>query len=311
MADRALARGHDVTCTARGLAGAVPAGARFVAVDRERADGLAPLGGAAFDAAIDVSRHPGQVRRARAALAGRVGHWTFVSTTSVYADLAATGQRAATAPLLAPVGPDVERSTPETYGAAKVACEGAFGPGAFICRPGLIVGPGDPTGRFSYWAARLARGGEILVPAEPDDPVQFIDVRDLASWIVLGAETRLSGRFDAVAPSLTRRLFVERGAAALGVACRFTWVGADVLARHGIRTGSGPRSLPYPMPDAAADSTRDVSASLAAGLTLRPLSETIRDTVAWLHAGGGPVAGLTPDEEAVLLRAWRAEAGPG
>jgi nucleoside-diphosphate-sugar epimerase len=147
IAAHACAAGHDVTCAARGVGGVVPDGARFVRVDRDEPDGLAPLAGKAFDAVVDVSRHPGQVRRAAAALKQRVGHWTFVSTVSVYADNRTTGQRADAAPLRAPTAPEIEHSTEETYGAAKVACEQAIGENAFICGAGLIVGPEDPTGR--------------------------------------------------------------------------------------------------------------------------------------------------------------------
>lgn len=306
VAVNALALGHEVTCAARGAAGTPPPRARFVTIDRDRPNELAPLAGERFDAAVDVSRHPGQVRRAVASLGDKVGHWTFVSTTSVYADTMTRGQRAVTAPLLAPTGPEIDNSTPATYGAAKVACEQALGHDAFICRAGLIVGPGDPTGRFSYWAARLGRGGEVLAPEAPDDPVQYIDVRDLARWIVHAAQAGLVGRFDAIGPSRTRREFLDRCAHALGSSCTYTWVDQAFLDRHRIGHGSGPRSLPYPMPDSIGDNTRDVSAALDAGLTLRALSETARDTAAWLDAGGGPIAGLTADEETELLGAWHA-----
>lgn len=307
IAVQADAWGHAVTCAARGLAGSAPEGARFIAVDRDRPDGLAPLAGERFDAAVDVSRHPGQVRRAVAALAGRVGHWTFVSTTSVYADTVTRGQKAGTAPLLAPTEPDVEWSTPGTYGPAKVACEAAFGGEALICRAGLIVGPGDPTGRFSYWATRLKRGGEVLVPAEPNDPVQYIDVRDLARWIVQATQARVIGPFDAIGPSSTRRDLVDGMARAIGSSCTLTWVDQLFLDRHGVGRGSGPRSLPYPMPDSIGDNTRDVSATLDARLTLRPLSETVRDTVHWMDLAAGPVTGLTAGEETELLAAWHAQ----
>lgn len=307
IAVQAAALGHDVTCAARGVAGPAPQHARFVAVDRDGPNGLAALAGERFDAAVDVSRHPGQVRRAVTSLKEQVGHWTFVSTTSVYADTVAVGQMAATAPLLAPTGPAVERSTSKSYGAAKVACEQVFGGDAFICRAGLIVGPEDPTGRFSYWAARIARGGEVLVPERPDDPVQYTDVRDLARWIVRAAQARLVGTFDAVGPSCTRREFLDQCARALGSSCTFTWVDEAFLNRHAIGHSSGPRSLPYPMPDSVGDNTRDVSATLRAGLTLRPLAETVRDTLLWLSAASGPITGLTIDEERDVLDRWHAE----
>ncbi len=307
VAARACALGHNVTCAARGVAGKPTPEACFVPVDRDQVDGLAPLNRGNFDAAIDVSRHPGQVRRAFEALAGRVGHWTFVSTTSVYADDVMQGQAATTAPLLPPTGLEVYHSDLDTYGAAKVACEEVFRGNAFICRPGLIVGPGDPTGRFTYWAARLARGGEILAPDRPDDPLQYIDVRDLAAWIIRAAEGRLIGRFDALGSSRTRLSFLEIGAAALGTACRYTWVSREFLERHRVRTGCGPRSLPYPMPDTIAEGTRNISASLTAGLVIQPLADTFRDTLSWLRTDGGPVAGLSAEEEASFLAAWDAE----
>ena len=163
-----------MTCAARGVAGPIAAGARFVRIDRDVADGLAPLADETFDAVVDVSRHPSQVRRAVATLKRPGVHWTFVSTVSVYADNRIPGQRADTAPLREPVSADIEHSTDAIYGAAKVACEQAVGGDAFICRAGLIAGPEDPTGRFAYWPARLARGGprgaRRSVPPRPHRP---------------------------------------------------------------------------------------------------------------------------------------------
>src|ERR1044072_1081954 len=208
IAAHALTAGHDVTCAARGIAGEGPAGARFFRVDRHEPEGLAPLAGEPFDAVVDVSRHPGQVRRAIAALKERIAHWTFVSTVSVYDDTRTPRQRADTAPLRPPTGPEIDRSTEEIYGAAKVACEQAVGEDAFICRAGLIAGPEDPTGRFTYWPARLDRGGEVLAPGTPDDAMQLIDVRDLAQWIVHAAQTGLSGCFDGIGPSFARVEFL-------------------------------------------------------------------------------------------------------
>ena len=141
IAAHALVAGHEVTCAARGVAGSVPPGARLICLDRDQPDGLAPLAEMEFDAVVDVARHPGYVRRAVALLRQRIEHWTFVSTVSVYADNRTIGQRADSAPLQAPTAMDVELSTPETYGPAKVACEQAIPEGAFICRAGLIVGP--------------------------------------------------------------------------------------------------------------------------------------------------------------------------
>ncbi len=308
IAAHACMIGHDVTCAARGVTGPAPPGVRFIRVDRDEPDGLAALAGEAFDAVVDVSRHPGQVRRAVAALKARVGHWSFVSTVSVYADNSTIGQRVDTAPVRAPTAPEIEHATEETYGAAKVACEQATGENAFICRAGLIAGPEDPTGRFTYWPVRLARGGEVLVAGTPDDAVQLIDVRDLAQWVVHAAQTGLTGCFDAVGPSSTRGRFLADCAGALGASCSFAWVDRAFLESQGIKRWSGPRSLPLwlPLPDFAGFNTRDTSPARAAGLTVRPLAETARDTLTWARSAGGAVTGLTADEERAALRAWHA-----
>lgn len=308
IAAHACAAGHEVTCAARGVTGPIATGARFIRIDRDDADGLAPLVGLDFDAVVDVSRHPGQVRRAVATLKRGNVHWTFVSTVSVYRDNHTPGQRADTATLREPTPADVEYSTDETYGAAKVACERLVGGDTFICRAGLIVGPEDPTGRFSYWPARLARGGEVLAPGTPEDLVQFIDVRDLARWIVHAAQACMTGTYDAIGPSLTRGVLLAECAAALGSACTFTWVDRAFLEEQGVRRWAGPRSLPLwlPLPDFAGFMSRDTAPARTDGLILRPLAETAFDTLGWLRAADGPVIGLTADEERDVLVAWHA-----
>jgi len=304
----ACAAGHAVTCAARGLSGAVPAGARFVKIDRDTADGLAPLASESFDAIVDVSRHPGQVRRAIATLKHRAAHWTFVSTLSVYADFRVPGRRPGTAPLKAPTAPEVEHSIFENYGNAKVACEQAVGADAFVCRAGLIVGPEDPTGRFTYWPARLARGGEVLAPGTPDDLVQFVDVRDLARWLVRCAEMRRIGCYDGVGVPLSRGEFLARCARAVGADCTFTWADQDFLKSQDVRRWDGPRSLPVwqPLPEFAGFFTHDSTPACEAGLTTRSLEETARDTLAWHSGADVPLTGLTADEEAAVLKAWHA-----
>lgn len=308
IAAQACSAGHDVTCAARGLAGPIAAGSRLVRIDRDVADGLAPLAGESFDAVVDVSRHPGQVRRAVAALRRPGVHWTFVSTVSVYADNRTPGQRADTAPLREPATADIEHSTDTIYGAAKVGCKQAVGNDTFICRAGLIVGPEDPTGRFPYWPARLARGGEVLAPGSPDDAVQFIDVRDLAQWIVHAAEIGLTGIYDGIGPVRTRGELLAECASALNASCSFTWVDRAFLEARDVRRWAGPRSLPLwlPLPDFAGFMTRDTSPARAAGLTSRPIAMTARDTLDWLRSSNGPVIALTGDEEKDVLAAWHA-----
>ncbi|MDW5330033.1 NAD-dependent epimerase/dehydratase family protein [Plantactinospora sp. KLBMP9567] len=314
VARQALAAGHDVTCAARGSSGDPVDGVRFVRVDRTDPAGLAALTGE-FDAVVDVARHPDQVRHAATALAGRVGHFTFVSTGSVYADTATVGQRVDSAPVLAPAPRDAEdpELSAESYGACKVSCEQivteAFGADrVFVCRAGLIVGPEDPSGRFEYWVRRAARGGEVLAPGSPDDAVQLVDVRDLAAWIVAAGERGLTGTYDGTGAPMTRAGFL---ADVLPDGAALSWVAQEFLAEQGVEPWSGPRSLPLwlPVPEYAGFLTRDVTPSLAAGLRPRPLAETARDTAAWLATAGpeaGRRIGLTEAEEAEVLAAWHA-----
>ena len=195
----ALARGHEVTCATRGSSGPVPEGAGFVRWDRS-GDVPDELARASYDAVVDVARIPSWVRRGVAAWPD--AHWVFVSTVNVYADDSTPGGRPATLPLREPQPEDVDLATdPEAYGPMKVACEQIVRDGAAswtVIRPGLIVGPGDPTGRFTYWPVRLAEGGETLAGGEPGDAMQVIDVRDLAAWIVTCAERRTPGDYDGV-----------------------------------------------------------------------------------------------------------------
>jgi nucleoside-diphosphate-sugar epimerase len=312
IAADAVARGHQVTCAARGITGAVPPGARLVPIDREAPNGLAALDQETFDAVVDVGRHPGQVRRAVAALRPRAGHWTFVSTVSVYADNSIPNQTPTTATMLAPSAPEVEYSTSENYGPTKVACEQAVGEGAFLCRPGLIVGPEDPTGRFTYWPLRLARGGETLAGVSPTDMVQVIDVRDLAAWIIHAAETNLTGAIDAVGLPIPTGQFLADIASGIGAKPHLTWADRAFLEAQEVRRWAGPRSLPLwlPQPENAGFLTRSAQPALAAGLTLRPLSETAQDTLAWAQAPNAPPTGLTAEEEAAILAAWHARPAP-
>lgn len=305
IAADALARGHEVICAARGVTGAVPPGARLVKIDQEAADGLTPLAGETFDAVVDVGRHPGQVRRAVAALRHRARHWTLISTISVYADNDIPNQ-GIDAPLLAPTPPEVELCTPATYGPAKVACELATGTDALIVRAGLIVGPEDPTGRFTYWPVRLARGGEILVPGSPDEPVQVVDVRDLAAWIVRAAGTGLTGIFNATSPAFPRGQLLA--ACATDAPHSFTWADRDFLEQQDVRRWAGPRAMPMwmPLPDYAGFNTRNVAPTVQAGLAFRPLADTARDTRNWAATSAIPLTGLTAAEERAVLDAWHA-----
>ncbi|GAA1373126.1 SDR family oxidoreductase [Catellatospora chokoriensis] len=315
VAAHALAAGHDVTCVARGTSGAVPAGATLVTADRDDPAGLAGLDGD-FDAVIDVARRPSHVRHAVAALGARIPHWVFVSSCSVYADQATPGQRADEAPLLLPLPLETDDATGENYGPAKVACERALldavGPDrVLLCRAGLIVGPEDTTNRFDYWVARLAEGGEVLVPGAPGEAVQWIDVRDLAAWLVQAAEQRLAGAYDGIGAPVTRAEFFADIAEAVAAEPRLTWVDQDFLAAQGVGPWMGERSLPMwlPLPEYAGFLSRDVSPALAAGLAPRPLTDTARDTLAWLADAPArkPWAGITREDETGLLATWHSD----
>ena len=267
----------------------MPAGARHVVLDRAAPDWSALDGD--WDAVVDVARTPSWVADALDALAERVAHWTFVSTISVYADHATPGGSQDTLPLLPPITDDVEQDTPEKYGASKVGCEQdvqARARRALVVRPGLIVGPGDPSGRFSYWPERLAAGGDVLAPESPDRPAQVIDVRDLAAWIVTCSENRVTGVYDATGHVSSLGVMLEEIARSVGGGAELVWVDARFLHEHDVRHWAGPRSLPLWLPDDGIGiASHDVSAAFATGLTTRPLADTAMDTLAWLRSRRG------------------------
>jgi len=314
VASHARDAGHDVTCATRGESGSPASGVRFVPIDRGTPGGLSGLAGETFDAVVDVARRPSHVRAALAALAGRTGHWSYVSSCSVYADNATPGQRADGAPVVPAAPPDVDDATGEMYGPCKVTCErlvqdGVGADRVFLCRAGLIVGPEDPSGRFAYWVRRLARGGEVLAPGDPAEPVQFVDVRDLAAWLVTAAESGLSGPYDGIGAPMPRGEFLAGVAAAVAPEPpTLTWIDQEFLAAHDVRPWMGERALPLwlPLPEYAGFMTRDTSPALAAGLRTRDLRDTARDTWEWLAGQPDETdrSGLLPDDEAAVLRAW-------
>ncbi len=311
IAAEAVARGHDVTCAARGESGSVPEGARHVVLDREAPDWSALDG--EWDAVVDVARKPSWVAGALDALADRILHWTFVSSISVYADHATPGGSQDTLPLLPPITEDVEQDTPDKYGSSKVGCEQDVQTRArewLVVRPGLIVGPGDPSGRFSYWPERLAEGGDVLAPESPDRPAQMIDVRDLAAWIVTSVEQRHTGVYDATGHVSGLGTVLDEIARQVGGGAEVIWADGDFLAEHDVRHWAGPRSLPLWLPeDSLGIASHDVSAVFAAGLTTRPIAESAADTLAWLRAEpDAPRTGLTRAEERDVLDQWRTRA---
>ncbi|MDR7302061.1 NAD-dependent epimerase/dehydratase family protein [Haloactinomyces albus] len=318
VAAEAVSRGHDVVCAARGRSGSVPDGARLVAVDRDEPGALDVLGGERFDDVVDVANVslPGGVPRvslpwiaeALRVLGANAGHWAFVSTINVYADTATPGQRPGS-PLLEPREQETE-STPETYGAVKVAGENAvraaMGEKAFVVRPGLIVGPGDTQDRFGYWPVRFARGGRVVVPNAPNQPFQHIDVRDLAAWIVDAGEQRMAGTFDAVSlPTKLGPLLDEIAGLTAAEDTEIVRVRPETLAEVEINPWGGPKSMPLWLPETHHGLTaHDATASLEAGLRIRPLADTVTAVLEHERTLGldrPREAGLTPDEEAEVL----------
>lgn len=299
-------RGHQVTCLARGSAPA-PEGARFLVGDRDDDAGLAPVAGTTWDVVVDVSRHPGQVRRAVRDLT--TGHWVFVSTASVYAD-ASRVEQTEDAPVLEPLDGDVMTSL-EVYGEAKVACEqavrAATAPAAIV-RPGLIGGPGDWSARSGYWPWRFAHptGDDVIVPDDPDLPCALIDVRDLADWLVAVAERRVSGTFNATGPTLSLAEALAVAAEVGGTGARPRPVAPERLRELGVASWMGPMSLPLWIddPEARGLATLTTARARGAGLHTRPLAETFRDALTYEEHRTEPRrAGLTDDEERRLRTA--------
>lgn len=311
----AFARGHDVTALARGESGDVPAGATFVRADRTAPGAFDALTGeyvtTQWDAAIDVTRQPGQLRAAVAALADRVAHWVFVSSGSAYRDATIVGGDESM-PLHEPLDHD-EMASMDEYGPAKAACErillDAVGPErAHIARVSLIGGPGDWSGRGVYWPWRFAHpsnpAGRVLVPDLPDGLVQLIDARDLAAWTVDAAERRIAAIANVGGATLPLREHLAIAASVAGTTVEPAPVPESWLEAHGVNPWSGPRSLPLWLPaeDAGLNSS-DMSLVESLGLVRRPLAVTLADTLEWReqHPELELKSGLTDAEERELL----------
>lgn len=285
IAISARARGHKVTCLARGRSGQAPPGVTLLVRDRDEQYGLLPID-EDWDAVIDVSRTPEHVRRALHQLRPR--WYGFVSSTSVYADLSQPGVTES-APLNPPQPAD-QNIELARYGSSKVACENAvreaLGADGLIARVGLIGGPGDNSFRTRYWPWRFAHpsnpDGAVLVPFAPEQPVQLLDVRDLADWLVRCAENRLGGTFNVAGRTHS---FSDHIAAARKVSTHtgpLVAASPSWLQSQGVRRWSGDRSLPIWLADPALAGLGAVDASGAyrTDLACRPLTDTLTDTLA-------------------------------
>lgn len=312
LVDAALARGHEITLFNRGQHNPE----LFSDVEKLRGDrdgNLSALAGRRWDAVIDPSGYvPRLVADSAALLADAVEHYTFISSLSAYASFADANQNE-DAPLATMAAPTVEEITGETYGPLKVLCEQAAEvamPGRVaIVRPGLIVGPHDPTDRFTYWPVRVAKGGPILAPAPADYPVEFTDVRDLAAWTIGLAEKRVAGVFNASGPSEAATLggLLEVCRTVNGSDAEIVWMHEEFLQTNEIQPWS---QLPLWIgngPEYDGFSRFDCTRAIAAGLTFRPVAETAAATLEWARSRPADHtwrAGLTPEQEAVLLKNW-------
>ena len=318
LTQEAQRRGWRVTHFNRGKTAADGvAGVETLLGDRKGQ--LDALRGRSWDAVVDDTGYiPKYVKLSAELLAPKVGYCLFISSISVYESFAKPNdEQSATGTL---TDPQIEAVTDTTYGPMKALCEQysreAFQGRIAIVRPGYIVGPLDRTDRFTYWPVRAARGGEMLAPGTPHDPIQVIDVRDLARWMMDLVQSRTNGCFNADSPpgSFTMGALLEASRHASPTAgVKVTWVSEDFLAAHW-----KPEELDLPpwaplKGDSAAASLTSVKAALATGLRMRPLEETVHDTLAWFQTlpperQAKLRAGLDPAKEAQTLRDWHAEA---
>ena len=310
----ALAAGHRVTLFHRGKTnpGLFPQAETILG---DRNSDLSRLAGKRFDAVIDTCAYlPASAARSAETLADRVGKYLFVSSISVYADFSRAGMTEEAPLATLPEGADPAVYQDEHYGALKVLCEQevarCFGDRAFLVRPGLIVGPHDPSWRFNYWVERGARGGEVLAPGRPERAVQFIDVRDLAEWLLhLPEKPGSGGVFNATGPNppLPFRALLEACLRVSGGPGHLTWVEEEFLLRQDVSPWS---ALPLWLEEGKNGMLQvSIERAQARGLTFRPVQETIAACREWheAHPKGytGKKATLALEREAEVLAAWR------
>ncbi len=330
--DAALARGHELTLFNRGQQdpSAYPS-VEQVHGDRQRG-GLSLLAGRTWDAVVDTAAYlPRDVAAACAALAPHTSHYTYVSSISALASHATPGQNEESpAAVLTPAQREEVDAIPvgepltsaklgELYGPLKATCEqvvrDAFGDRGFIVRPGLIVGPHDPSERFTYWPLRMMRGGKVLAPGRPERLVAFIDVRDLAEWMVRGIEAGLGGTYMADGPQIPIGDVLDacvRAASQRGMPrAKLVWAPDEWLLSQGVGVWMEmPLWIPENDPEAAGFFDEDCSKAVGAGLTFRPIDATVRATLDWALARPAGVkgpAGMIAETELRLVASISSE----
>lgn len=317
LVESALQRGHEITLFNRGKSNP-GIFSEIECLHGDRDGGLSPLEGRNWDAVIDTCGYlPRIVSLSARTLAPRIAHYTFISSISVYNDFSQPGLNE-NDPVATLDDPQVEQITNETYGPLKALCEQAVEselPGrTLVIRPGLIVGPYDPTDRFTYWPVRIARGGEMLAPDGPDWETQIIDVRDLADWNIRMVELSAAGVYNATGPDrpLTFGEVLQVSQTVSNSRPEIHWLPEAYLLTNGVLPWS---DLPLWLPgeeNSGADKV-DVRKAIAAGLTFRPLSDTISATLDWANQRSADHdwrAGLKPERELELIDGWKALAVP-
>ncbi|QUQ62952.1 reductase [Kutzneria sp. CA-103260] len=315
----ALGRGHRVTTFNRGLTGPDVDGVEALRGDRSTDDGLRPLAGRTFDAVLDPGGQvPAHLLRTARAMTGAAPFYAFVSTTAVYQALTTPGtdESAATWPGVA--DEDSDPADLARLGARKRGCElavtQAFGPEAsLVVRAGMIVGPHDNVGQLPWWLNRIARGGRVLAPGDPDRGLQLIDARDLAAFVLDQVEARAGGLHNAVPdePNTTMGQLVDACAQATGSAVTPVWTDESFLLSQGVHPWA---ELPLWIPDGPGTTgfwAVSGASAKAAGLRIRPFTDSVRDTWDWLRSGGRVHAvagalpfGLAAAKERQVLKAW-------
>lgn len=325
LVDAALAKGWELTLFNRGQSNPGLFKERpleEIHGDRNVVEDVKKLAGRKWDAVIDTSGYfPRQVRSAMAVLAGNVGQYVFISSISVYATPMKAGMDESSALSRLPAETDVDALkdiTEGNYGALKLLCEEAaekWMPGKTLnIRPGYIVGTRDGSDRFTYWPVRVRKGGEVLVPGKPTDPLQFIDVRDLGDWTIRMVEAGTNGVYNATGPKdkLTMGPFLESCRKVSGSSAKFTWAPEARLKELGITPDAEfPIWVSTESPEAGIGEV-SIARALKAGLTFRPLSETIQSTLSWWDSlpedrRAKMRAGLAPEKETAALAALKAK----
>jgi 2'-hydroxyisoflavone reductase len=317
--EAALRRGHKVTLINRGKTRPdLFPDLEKLHGDRET-DDLKALEGRRWDAVVDTSANvPRWVKKAAAVLGAHIGHYIYISSISAYADLSRPGTDE-TSPVATIEDVTTEKIDGRTYGALKAlsekAAESSMPGKVAVVRPGLIVGPEDPSDRFTYWPVRVAAGGEVLAPGSPNDPIQLIDVRDLGEFLVRLIEDHTTGVFNALGPdkTLTIGRTLEACKEVAKSEATFTWADAEFLKEQGVNPWSDMPAWVPSSGDTAGFAKVSNARAVAAGLAFRPIADTAKATLEWFRTLPADRraklrAGLSRERETKVLAAWNARA---